>query len=82
MKVCVVSLDLHHPAGVYQLLNNELHRMNFERLQRHLWAGVSDSTPQRIKTTLMECVRPDDGIFVFAQEHSLDDYASHNPTLD
>ena len=82
MRTCVVSLDLHHPDSEYGLLNQTLRDMNFARLQRHLWAGESEATPLRIKTTLLSGVRPDDGIFVFAQESALDDYASHNPALE
>ena len=79
MKLWVVSLDLHHPDSDYPFLNKQLHDMKFARLQRHLWAGESDATPQRITTALLQTARQDDGIFVFAQDSIFDDYASHQP---
>ena len=79
MKICVVSLDLHHPVQSYQLLFSQLEGLSFQRLQPHLWAGSCDAPPAAVKAAVLRRLRPEDGVFVFSQETGLDDYASHNP---
>ena len=79
MKICVVSLDLRHPAQFYHPLYNELETLRFQRLQPHLWAGSCDATPAAVKAAVLRRLQPGDGVFVFSQQTELGDYASHNP---
>jgi hypothetical protein len=79
MRICVVSFDLRHPPHVYVPLDNHLEKLKLQKLQTHLWAGSGDFTPEDLKTSVVEYLQPDDGVFVFLQESATDDYASHNP---
>ena len=73
MKTCLVSLDLHHPLHTYSALYDRLRRLDFEPLQRQLWAASVDLRSDRIEAAVLPCLRPDDGVFVFSNE-SDDDY--------